>query len=66
MLNSLIKVLGTISSAGLSLILGDSNNTQEKYDEFSDGLGLHNVSGEIMSKDEIEAEDYETGLYDDY
>ena len=47
-----------------------SSNAQDKTvneeEKFSDGIGLYNVSGKVMAKHEVEAEKFETGLYDDY
>ncbi|CAH9068439.1 hypothetical protein PSECIP111951_04149 [Pseudoalteromonas holothuriae] len=62
-LRKAIYVLAATTEKVLSI--GDSKEANEQQ-KFSDGIGLCNVSGKVMSKEELKAEKYETGLYDDY
>ena len=39
---------------------------EDKYEKYSDGIGGYIVNGESMSKEEIEIHDFTTGMYDDY
>ncbi|USE70938.1 hypothetical protein CTT31_18130 [Pseudoalteromonas maricaloris] len=66
MQNYFSKVVFIVAATTEKILSIGNSNEGDKHQNFSDGLGLYNVSGKVMSKEEIEAEEYETGLYDDY
>ncbi|PCH96568.1 MAG: hypothetical protein COB83_05075 [Gammaproteobacteria bacterium] len=39
---------------------------EDKFEKYSDGVGGYIVNGESMSKEEIEAHNFTTGMYNDY
>lgn len=54
------------SAAETAFSIGEPEKQPDKHEKFTDGVGLYNVSGNVMTKEELKAEEYETGLYDDY